>query len=153
MTSDPDDLKRRLAASIERAEQRIRALDEGEQITSVVTAEAEAADGAVRATVTGSGRLHELTLDERVRHWAPEEIARQVVHCVQRAQSRLAEVAVESLTERAGADLPFAGLAAERLRTEFPSPESDIGAEPAHLASRRNDNDIVVKLATWDQDD
>ncbi|MBB4687764.1 YbaB/EbfC family nucleoid-associated protein [Amycolatopsis jiangsuensis] len=144
-TPDPHDLKRRLAESIERAGQRVRVLAEDEHTTSVITAEAETADGAVHATVTGSGRLHELTLDERVRHWAPEEIAHQVVRCVQHAQSRLAQAAVDAVAP----DLPFAALAADRLRAGFPPPEG----ETVSTTGDRTGNDVVVKLTAWDQDD
>lgn len=105
-----------------RAEQHSADATKAETALATLTATAESADGAVRATVTASGALSELVLGDAVRRWPPTRTAQQVQLCVQRAQARLADVAAAALAD--GRDQhPAAEFLVDRLRSGFPPPE------------------------------
>jgi YbaB/EbfC DNA-binding family len=83
---------------------RARAAQELSERVAVLSVSATGCDGAVEATVAGSGVLTDLRLDDRVRHWSGTEIARQVLAVMRRAQASLAARVGEIADETVGAD-------------------------------------------------
>ncbi|MGC7102094.1 YbaB/EbfC family nucleoid-associated protein [Amycolatopsis lurida] len=124
-SADRNEIEQKLSAMRERMAQRAGAAAAAADALLGLTTSAETDDGAVRATVTATGALRELTLGDAVRTWAPERIAEHVLRCVQQAQAGLADAAHDAIAP-AGPEL--ASLVADQLHEGFPQPAPEPGA-------------------------
>ncbi|MBN6041203.1 YbaB/EbfC family nucleoid-associated protein [Amycolatopsis sp. 195334CR] len=114
------EIEGKLSAMRERVTQRAGAAKAASDALMDLTTSAETEDGAVRATVSATGALRELTLGDSVGTWEPRRIAEEVLRCVQQAQAGLA-TAVQEVIAPTGPDL--AALVAGQLHEGFPPPE------------------------------
>lgn len=137
-----DDIEGTLERLQERAEQRAGVAERAGQALATLTSTAESAGGAVRATVTASGRLSDLELGKETRRWAPAKVAQEILQCVRLAQARLAEVAADTLADGSAED-PLADYVVDRLRRDFPAP----GSSPSPRAARepRSDDEYFTQ--------
>jgi DNA-binding protein YbaB len=99
--TDQDSQKRVDAwmASIEAHAAKTRALSE--RVASL-SAKATSADGAVEVTVTSSGVISDLRLDDHVRKWPADRISAEVLSVMREAQRTLAARVAEITEETVG---------------------------------------------------
>lgn len=127
---DPDDTIRSLdeiARKARETHKRFAAMRE--QVQEVAVTE-QSADGAVKVTVQSSGALKDLVFSDKVRQINPSRLASVVLHCVQRAQARLAD-RVQDLVDGAAPDDETGRRIVASFRDRFPQPPTEYGEGPA----------------------
>jgi DNA-binding protein YbaB len=88
-----------------------------------IAATASGRQGAVEVTVSGSGAVTGLRLDERVRDWPARELAEEILAVMRRAQAQLAAKVSAAAAETVGADSPSAVAVIDGYARRFPSPD------------------------------
>ena len=107
------------------------------QRVAALTVSASGAGGAVSVTVAGSGIVTDLWLDPRVLRWPAEEIARQVLTTMRRAQAQLAEEVATVVRATVGSDTETGKAVVASFRTRFPAvPEEPDEPAGGHRAGR-----------------
>jgi DNA-binding protein YbaB len=88
---------------------------------TAVSATAANADGTVQVTVSSTGVVTELRLDETVRRWPAEQIASEILAVMRDAQGQLATRVAQIAAQTVGAQSPTAQAMVADLRRRFPA--------------------------------
>ncbi|MEU7785176.1 YbaB/EbfC family nucleoid-associated protein [Amycolatopsis sp. NPDC049159] len=130
---DPDEAIRRMddwaAGFAAKAERYQAAQEETERLRLTATS----SDGAVSVTVGADGTVTDLTFSNKVKSFPLEELSRQILTTMRRAQSGIAERVAGVMSERLGdEDRETRTALLDTLRGRFPDPdEPDEPAPPA----------------------
>jgi DNA-binding protein YbaB len=98
------------------------------QLTSRVaalTANAQSADGAIRVTVGSTGQIEKLTLDDRVQRLSGEELSRQILGVMRKAQASLSTLVTAEVAATVGVDTETGRAVIGSFETRFPQPADD----------------------------
>jgi DNA-binding protein YbaB len=121
---DPDETIRRMdtwAAGFAEKAQRYQAAQEQ---TERLRLTAASADGAIRVTVRADGTVTDLVFTNKVRSFPPDELSRQILATMRRAQSGIAARVAGAMAEQIGdEDSETRAAMLDTLRGRFPEPE------------------------------
>ncbi|MGV9365752.1 YbaB/EbfC family nucleoid-associated protein [Amycolatopsis sp. NPDC003731] len=121
---DPDETIRRMddwAAGFAAKAQRYQAAQEQ---TERLRLTATSSDGAVSVTVGADGTVTDLTFSNKVKSFPLEELSRQILTTMRRAQSGIADRVAGVMAEQLGdEDRETRGLLLDNLRGRFPDPD------------------------------
>jgi DNA-binding protein YbaB len=98
------------------------------QLTSRVaalTANAESNDGSIRVTVGSTGQIEKLTLDDRVQRLSGEELARQIMNVMRKAQASLSTLVSTEVAATVGVDTETGRAVIGSFEQRFPQPPQD----------------------------
>jgi DNA-binding protein YbaB len=95
-----------------------------------LTATATGADGAVRVTVTSSGVVTGLQLDDRVQRMGGAALAGEILRVIRRAQAGLAERVAEVVEATIGSDTETGRAVLASYRRRFPAEPEGPPASP-----------------------
>lgn len=130
---DPEETIRRMddwaAGFAAKAERYQAAQEETERLRLTATS----SDGAVSVTVGADGTVTDLTFSNKVKSFPLEELSRQILTTMRRAQSGIADRVAGVMAERLGdEDRETRSALLDNLRGRFPDPdEPDEPAPPA----------------------
>ncbi|MEV6447931.1 YbaB/EbfC family nucleoid-associated protein [Amycolatopsis sp. NPDC051716] len=121
---DPDETIRRMddwaAGFAAKAERYQAAQEETERLRLTATS----SDGAVSVTVGADGTVTDLTFSNKVKSFPLEELSRQILTTMRRAQSGIADRVAGVMAERLGDEDPETrGALLDSLRGRFPDPD------------------------------
>ncbi len=105
--------------------ERARAAQELSERVSMLSVTASGREDMVAVTVAGSGVVTDLRLDERVRQWPADEIARQILTVMRRAQGLLASRVADIAEETVGADSDTGRAVVSGFANRFPEQPAD----------------------------
>ena len=100
------------------------------QLTSRVaalTANAQSADGAIKVTVGSTGQIEKLSLDDRVQRLSGEELSRQILGVMRKAQASLSTLVTAEVAATVGVDTETGRAVIGSFETRFPQPADDDG--------------------------
>jgi DNA-binding protein YbaB len=118
----PDDVERSAA----QAEDMVQHLQEAMGRIGEVTGVGEAADGLVKATVTGEGNIKEVTFNPRVKRLDAQKLAEEVLVAVQAAQADAVSKSQKMVAEMIGGGGPFGkDFKADKLMAQMQQIEDD----------------------------
>ncbi|WIX91933.1 YbaB/EbfC family nucleoid-associated protein [Amycolatopsis sp. DG1A-15b] len=121
---DPDETIRRMddwAAGFAAKAQRYQAAQEQ---TERLRLTATSSDGAVSVTVGADGTVTDLTFSNKVKSFPLEELSRQILTTMRRAQSGIADRVAGVMAEQLGdEDRETRGALLDSLRGRFPDPD------------------------------
>jgi DNA-binding protein YbaB len=103
------------------AERAARAKELSERVAQL-SATARSGDGLVEVTVSASGVVSGLSLDERVRDWPAARIAEQVMAVMRAAHERLTEQVTEATADTVGLDDPAGRAVVESFASRVHGP-------------------------------
>lgn len=92
---------------------------------AALTAVAESADRSIKVTVGSAGQTERLDLDDRVQRLSGEELARQIMAVMRKAQAALSTQVTEQVTATVGADTEAGRAIIHSFGTRFPQQEED----------------------------
>jgi DNA-binding protein YbaB len=98
------------------------------QLTNRVAAldsSAESSDGSIKITVGATGQIEKLTLDDRVQRLAGEELARQILSVMRKAQAALSTKVAAEVEATVGSDTETGRAVIDSFTTRFPEPPAD----------------------------
>src|SRR5262245_24337307 len=98
------------------------------QLTSRVaalTANAESADGSIKVTVGATGQIEKLALDDRVQRLRGEELSRQILLVMRRAQASRSTFVADEVQATVGVDTETGRAVIGSFETRFPQPPED----------------------------
>ncbi|MEV4052192.1 YbaB/EbfC family nucleoid-associated protein [Amycolatopsis sp. NPDC049688] len=121
---DPDEAIRRMddwAAGFAAKAQRYQAAQEQ---TERLRLTATSSDGAVSVTVGADGTVTDLTFSNKVKSFPLEELSRQILTTMRRAQAGIADKVAGVMAEQLGdEDRETRGALLDNLRGRFPNPD------------------------------
>ncbi|MET9001720.1 YbaB/EbfC family nucleoid-associated protein [Amycolatopsis sp. Hca4] len=124
LMQDPDEAIRRMddwAAGFAAKAQRYQAAQEE---TERLRLTATSSDGAVSVTVGADGTVTDLTFSNKVKSFPLDELSRQILTTMRRAQSGIAERVAGVMAEKLGdEDRETRSLLLDNLRGRFPDPD------------------------------
>ncbi|WP_439380694.1 YbaB/EbfC family nucleoid-associated protein [Amycolatopsis lexingtonensis] len=128
---DPDEAIRRMddwaAGFAAKAERYQAAQEETERLRLTATS----SDGAVSVTVGADGTVTDLTFSNKVKSFPLEELSRQILTTMRRAQSGIAERVAGVMAERLGdEDRETRTALLDTLRGRFPDPDEPEEQQP-----------------------
>ncbi|WP_370963722.1 YbaB/EbfC family nucleoid-associated protein [Amycolatopsis sp. cg9] len=128
---DPDEAIRRMddwaAGFAAKAERYQAAQEETERLRLT----ASSPDGAVSVTVGADGTVTDLTFSNKVKSFPLEELSRQILTTMRRAQSGIAERVAGVMAERLGdEDRETRAALLDTLRGRFPDPDEPEEQQP-----------------------
>jgi DNA-binding protein YbaB len=128
---DPDETIRRMddwaAGFAAKAERYQAAQAETEQLRLTATS----GDGAVSVTVGADGTVTDLTFSNKVKSFPLEELSRQILTTMRRAQSGIADRVAGVMAEQLGdEDRDTRTALLDTLRGRFPDPDEEPGEQP-----------------------
>jgi hypothetical protein len=95
---------------------------------ATLSASAAGGDGAIRATVSSSGVLTGLELDDRVHRLPSSELAGEILRTIRRAQAGLAQRVAEAVDETVGAGTETGKAVLDSFAQRFPAePDEEPG--------------------------
>jgi DNA-binding protein YbaB len=129
---DPDETIRRMddwaAGFAAKAERYQAAQEQTERLRLTATS----SDGAVSVTVGADGTVTDLTFSNKVKSFPLEELSRQILTTMRRAQSGIAERVAGVMAEQLGdEDRETRGALLDTLRGRFPDPDEPDEQPPA----------------------
>ncbi|HUR52556.1 MAG TPA: YbaB/EbfC family nucleoid-associated protein [Gemmataceae bacterium] len=132
---DPEETIRRMddwaAGFAAKAERYQAAQEQTEQLRLTATS----SDGAVSVTVGADGTVTDLTFSNKVRSFPLEELSRQILGTMRRAQAGIADRVAGVMAENLGdEDRETRGALLDSLRGRFPDPDEP-GEEPPPAAT------------------
>jgi DNA-binding protein YbaB len=98
------------------------------QLTNRVAAlssAAESSDGSIKVTVGSTGQIEKLTLDDRVQRLSGEELSRQIMAVMRRAQAALSTKVAAEVEATVGADTETGRAVIDSFSTRFPQPPAE----------------------------
>lgn len=98
------------------------------QLTSRVaalTANAESGDGSIKVTVGSTGQIEKLALDDRVQRLSGEELSRQILAVMRKAQASLSTLVTAEVAATVGVDTETGRAVIGSFETRFPQPADD----------------------------
>ncbi|HEY6739429.1 MAG TPA: YbaB/EbfC family nucleoid-associated protein [Actinopolymorphaceae bacterium] len=101
-----------MAEKLDEAQERLVPLQSALSSLGTLELVGEAADGEVRATVTGMGEIKDVYVSPRAQRLSESELSAAVVEAVNEAQKAVAERSKEILEEANGQPIPDADAAA-----------------------------------------
>ncbi|ADJ46998.1 hypothetical protein AMES_5173 [Amycolatopsis mediterranei S699] len=124
LIQDPDETIRRMddwaAGFAAKAERYQAAQEETERLRLTATS----SDGAVSVTVGADGTVTDLTFSNKVKSFPLEELSRQILTTMRRAQSGIADRVAGVMAEQLGdEDRETRGALLDSLRGRFPDPD------------------------------
>ena len=124
LIQDPDETIRRMddwaAGFAAKAERYQAAQEQTERLRLTATS----SDGAVRVTVGADGTVTDLTFSNKVKSFPLEELSRQILTTMRRAQSGIADRVAGVMAEQLGdEDRETRGALLDSLRGRFPDPD------------------------------
>ncbi|WP_370943771.1 YbaB/EbfC family nucleoid-associated protein [Amycolatopsis sp. cg5] len=124
---DPDEAQRKMdewaQGFADKAERYRAAQERTEQIRLTATN----SDGAVRVTVGADGGVRDLEFTHKAKSYALDELSRQILTTMRRAQGDIANRVAEVMTEQLGdEDQQTRSLMLNTLRSRFPEPEPEV---------------------------
>ncbi|WP_410592546.1 YbaB/EbfC family nucleoid-associated protein [Amycolatopsis sp. lyj-23] len=132
LVRDPDETIRRMddwAAGFAAKAQRYQAAQEQ---TERLRLTATSADGAVSVTVGADGTVTDLTFSNKVKSFPLEELSRQILTTMRRAQSGIADRVAGVMAEQLGdEDRETRSALLDNLRGRFPDPDEPDEQPPA----------------------
>jgi DNA-binding protein YbaB len=132
LIQDPDETIRRMddwAAGFAAKAQRYQAAQEQ---TERLRLTATSSDGAVSVTVGADGTVSDLTFSNKVKSFPLEELSRQILTTMRRAQSGIADRVAGVMAEQLGDEDPDTrGALLDSLRGRFPDPDEPDEQPPA----------------------
>ncbi|GHG51244.1 MULTISPECIES: YbaB/EbfC family nucleoid-associated protein [Amycolatopsis] len=124
LTRDPDETIRRMddwAAGFAAKAQRYQAAQEQ---TERLRLTATSSDGAVSVTVGADGTVTDLTFSNKVKSFPLDELSRQILTTMRRAQAGIAERVAGVMAEQLGdEDRETRSVLLDNLRGRFPDPD------------------------------
>jgi phenylpyruvate tautomerase PptA (4-oxalocrotonate tautomerase family) len=109
---------------------------------AALTASAAGDDGAIRVTVTSSGNVTGLALDDRVQRLPGQDLADEILRTMRRAQAGLADRVAEAVDETVGADTETGKAVLESFAQRFPAepekPSAPVMPSPPPFPTFRN---------------
>ncbi|MFE6614876.1 YbaB/EbfC family nucleoid-associated protein [Amycolatopsis sp. NPDC057786] len=128
---DPDEAQRKMdrwAAGLEEKAQRYAAAQER---TEQLRLTASSSDGAVKITVGADGGVTDIEFGNKARTYPLEELSRQILQTMHKAQSGIAGQVAEVMQESLGdEDQETRALMIGTLRSRFPEMEEEESSEP-----------------------
>ncbi|WP_033262321.1 YbaB/EbfC family nucleoid-associated protein [Amycolatopsis vancoresmycina] len=132
LIQDPDETIRRMddwAAGFAAKAQRYQAAQEQ---TERLRLTATSSDGAVSVTVGADGTVTDLTFSNKVKSFPLEELSRQILTTMRRAQAGIADKVAGVMAEQLGdEDRETRGALLDNLRGRFPNPDEPDEQPPA----------------------
>jgi DNA-binding protein YbaB len=101
------------------SEETVRTRELSQRVADV-SVSASSVDGSVEVTVSSTGALTDLRLDEHVRTWPAQDIAAEILSVTREAQSRLAARVAQVTAQDGGEAPPTARAVVEDLKLRFP---------------------------------
>jgi hypothetical protein len=98
------------------------------QLTSRVaalTAHAESDDGSIKVTVGSTGQIEKLALDDRVQRLSGEDLSRQIMAVMRKAQASLSALVTSEVAATVGVDTETGRAVIGSFETRFPQPTQD----------------------------
>jgi DNA-binding protein YbaB len=98
------------------------------QLTSRVaalTANAESNDGSIKVTVGSTGQIEKLALDDRVQRLSGEELSRQILAVMRKAQASLSTLVSAEVEATVGVDTETGRAVIGSFETRFPQPPQE----------------------------
>jgi DNA-binding protein YbaB len=98
------------------------------QLTSRVaalTANAESNDGSIKVTVGSTGQIEKLSLDDRVQRLSGEELSRQILAVMRKAQASLSTLVSAEVEATVGVDTETGRAVIGSFETRFPQPPQE----------------------------
>lgn len=98
------------------------------QLTSRVaalTAHGESNDGSIKVTVGSTGQIEKLVLDDRVQRLSGEELSRQIMTVMRKAQASLSTLVTSEVAATVGVDTETGRAVIGSFETRFPQPPED----------------------------
>lgn len=122
---DLESTRARLRQLAAQAEQRTQQFAQVRDQIQGITVTEQSTSGAVRVTVQSSGVLTDLTLTDAISRMRPDQVAADVMRCIRKAQSRIADRVTTVVGENVPSDDPAAQRIVEGFREQFPPPEPE----------------------------
>jgi phenylpyruvate tautomerase PptA (4-oxalocrotonate tautomerase family) len=122
---NPDDAEAWVRSWLARSTTRSQSNEALVDRISDLSAEASGVDGAVRVTVTASGALTGLWLDERIHTLTAAELAHEILAAMHRAQARLVAQVADVVTATVGAGSESGRSVVDAYRQRFPAEDGD----------------------------
>lgn len=98
------------------------------QLTSRVaalTASAESSDGSIKVSVGSTGQIEKLALDDRVQRLSGEELSRQILAVMRKAQASLSTLVTAEVAATVGVDTETGRAVIGSFETRFPQPPQE----------------------------
>ncbi len=105
------------------------------QLTSRVaalTANAESSDGSIKVTVGSTGQIEKLALDDRVQRLSGEELSRQILAVMRKAQASLSTLVASEVEATVGVDTETGRAVIGSFETRFPQPPQEDREDERH---------------------
>ena len=122
---DLESTRARLRELAAHAEQRTQQFAQVRDQIEGITVTEQSTSGAVRVTVQSSGVLTDLTLTDAISRMRPDQVAAEVMGCIRKAQSRIADRVTTVVDENVPSDDPAARRIVEGFREQFPAPDPE----------------------------
>jgi hypothetical protein len=97
-----------------------------------LTGYAESVDGSIKVTVGSSGQVDSLDLDDRVQRLRGEELARQIMSIIRKAQTSLSAQVANEVQATVGADTETGRAVIHSFESRFGAREDDVSDGEAH---------------------
>ncbi|MFD8497582.1 YbaB/EbfC family nucleoid-associated protein [Amycolatopsis sp. NPDC059657] len=131
---DPDEAQRKMDEWAQGFADKAARYRAAQERTEQIRLTAANSDGAVRVTVGADGAVRDLEFTHKAKSYALDELSRQILTTMRRAQADIANRVAEVMTEQLGdEDQQTRSLMLDNLRSRFPEPEPDVppAAAPA----------------------
>ena len=92
---------------------------------AALSAKAESSDGSIKVTVGATGQIERLSLDDRVQRFSGEELARQILTVMRKAQASLSTLVTAEVAATVGVDTETGRAVIGSFETRFPQPPED----------------------------
>jgi hypothetical protein len=92
---------------------------------AALSAKAESSDGSIKVTVGATGQIERLSLDDRVQRFSGEELARQILAVMRKAQASLSTLVTAEVAATVGVDTETGRAVIGSFETRFPQPPED----------------------------
>ncbi len=105
------------------------------QLTSRVaalTANAESSDGSIKVTVGSTGQIEKLALDDRVQRLSGEELSRQILAVMRKAQASLSTLVASEVEATVGVDTETGRAVIGSFETRFQHPPQEDREDERH---------------------
>lgn len=123
---DPDEAQRRLDQWAEGLENKAQRYADAQERTEQLRLTASTSDGAVKVTVGADGGVTDLEFSSKARTYPLEELSRQILATMHKAQSGISSQVAEVMQESLGdEDQETRALMLGTLRSRFPEIEDE----------------------------
>jgi len=92
---------------------------------AALTGSAESNDGSIRVSVGSTGQIEKLELDDRVQRLRGEDLAKQILTVMRKAQAKLSAQVTEEVQATVGADTETGRAVIHSFDARFPQQSDD----------------------------